>query len=243
MAADQTDSSHDKTLARTGTLASGATALLGVISLSVAVTTPPRSGPFADPATALTYPYLEAAKYVPRDFLWMYPALLMVFAFLVLAICIREGAVGGRRLFGTIGLNLASISVGLVGVAYFIQLQTLQPALLRGEAESVVALSQYNPHGVFITLENLAYLLMAISMGFLGASLGDSRLERATKWIYWICATFAVGALVALSWIFGFRLEYFYEVAVISVVWLSLIASGAMLVFVFRHRLRTAHDG
>ena len=70
---------------RTGFWAAILTAALAAVSFGVAVTTPPRSGPFAAPGSAIHYPYTSAAQFVPRDFLWMYPALLMMLAFLVLA--------------------------------------------------------------------------------------------------------------------------------------------------------------
>jgi hypothetical protein len=204
------------------------------VSLGVAVTTPPRSGPFASPTTAITYPYANAGQFVPRDFLWMYPALLMMFAFLVLAACLRERAVGERRLFGTIGLCLATMSIGIIAVDYFIQLQTVQPALLLGEGDSLAAVSQYNPHGIFITLENLGFLLLSLSFAFFALTLGPSRVERVTRWIYLGCATLAVVAFVGMWMYFGFRLEYFFEVSVISVVWLTLIVSGGLLAVFFR---------
>jgi len=95
---------------RMGFWAAILTAALAAVSFGVAVTTPPRSGPFAAPASAIPYPYTTAARFVPRDFLWMYPALLMMVAFLVLAVCVRERAAGGRKLFGAIGSSLAVAS-------------------------------------------------------------------------------------------------------------------------------------
>lgn len=228
------DSSQAAVLARTGFWSAFLTALIGAISLGVAVTTPPRSGPFAPAGTAITFPYADAAQFVPRDFLWMYPALLMLLSFVVLAACLRERATGPSRLHGTVGMNLATLAFGIIAVDYFIQLQTVQPALLQGEGASVAALSQYNPHGVFITLENLGFLLLSISLGFLAATLGRSRIERVAYWIFTACAAIAVIALVGMWSYFGLRLEYFFEVAVISVLWLTLIVGGGLLAVSFR---------
>lgn len=221
-------------LARIGSRSALLTAIIGTVSLSMAVTTPPRSGPFAAPDIAIAFPYADAAQFVPRDFLWMYPATLMMFSFLVLAVCLRERAEESSRLFGTIGMNLATLSIGIIAVDYFIQLQTVQPALLQGEGASVAALSQYNPHGVFIALESLGFLLLSVSLGFLALTLGRSRIERAVFWLFVGCATIAVLALVGMWSYFGFDLEYFYEVAVISVLWLTLIVTSGLLSVVFR---------
>ena len=81
---------------RTGFWAAILTALLAVASFGMAVTTPPRTGPFAAPGSAIPYPYAAAARFVPHDFVWMYPAVLMMLAFLVLAVCVRERQVDDR---------------------------------------------------------------------------------------------------------------------------------------------------
>jgi len=219
---------------RVGFWAALFTSLIGAVSLGVAVTTPPRSGPFAAPGEAITFPYAEAAQFVPRDFLWMYPALLMMLAFLVLAVCLQARSTGERRIFGTVALVLASIAVAVILVDYFVQLQTVQPALLRGEGESIAAISQYNPHGLFITLENLGFLLLSIALGFFAFTLGRSRLERVVRWLFVGCASLSVIAFVGMWGYFGFDLEYLFEVAVISLVWLTLIVSGALLSLVFK---------
>src|SRR5574340_299201 len=95
---------------RTGFWAAILTALLAAVSFGVASTTPPRTGPFAAPGTAIPYPYDAAADFVPRDFIWMYLALLMMLAFLVLAACVRERSQEDRKIFGTVGLCFAVVS-------------------------------------------------------------------------------------------------------------------------------------
>lgn len=223
---------------RIGFWAAILTAALAAVSFGVAVTTPPRSGPFAAPGSAIPYPYTTAAQFVPRDFLWMYPALLMMLAFVVLATCVRERAPDGRKVFGTIGSSLAVASFTVIAIDYFIQLRTVQPALLRGEWDGLAILSQYNPHGVFIALEELGFLAMGLSFAFLALVLGSSRLERVTRWVYLASSALIVAAFVGMSWYFGFGLEYRFEVTAISLGWLTLMISGILLAFVFR---RTAH--
>ncbi|HEY3317522.1 MAG TPA: hypothetical protein VGK50_03760 [Coriobacteriia bacterium] len=209
------------------------TALTAAVSFGVAVTTPPRTGPFAAPATALVYPYANAVQFVPRDFLWMYPALLMMLAFLALAVCLHESALDRSRLPGAVGASLAAVSFGVISVDYFIQLQTVQPALLKGEAAGVAALSQYNPHGVFITLENLGFLVMALSFAFIAVSLGPSGLERAARWVLLAAAAAAGVAFVGMSLVFGFDLEYRFEVAIITIDWFTLMVSGVLIALAY----------
>lgn len=224
---------------RVGFWAATLTALLAAVSFGVAATTPPRTGPFAAPGSVLPYPYAAAARFVPRDFVWMYLALLMMLAFLVLATCVRERAVDDRRVFGTIGLCLSTASFSIIALDYFIQLRTVQPALLRGEADGLAIISQYNPHGVFIALEELGFLILGLSFAFLALSLGGSHLERFTRWVYAISSALMLAAFVGMSWYFGFGLEYRFEVTAISIGWLTLMISGALLAFVFLRSTRS----
>jgi uncharacterized membrane protein YeiH len=165
----------------------------------------------------------------------MYLALLMMLAFLVLAVCIREHAVHERRVVGTIGLSLAAAAFTVIGLDYFIQLRTVQPALLRGELDGLAILSQYNPHGVFIALEELGFLVMGLSFAFLALALGSSRLERATRWVFLVSSALMIAAFAGMSAYFGFGLEYRFEVAAITIGWLTLMITGSLLAFVFRH--------
>ena len=209
-----------------------ATAVFAAAAFGVAVTTPPRTGPFAAPGTAIAYPYSAAARFVPGDFLWMYLALAMMFAFVVLAACLRELR-AGKRLFGTIGLGLAIASLAVIASDYFIQLRTVQPALVRGEFDGLAILSQYNPHGVFIALEELGFLLAGISFCFLAFALGSSRLEQWICGVLLVSSALVVASFIGLSAVFGLGIEYRFEVAAITIVWLTLSVVGVMLAFLF----------
>jgi len=208
------------------------TAVLAAVAFGVAATTPPRTGPFAAPGTALAFPYSAAARFVPGDFLWMYLALAMMFAFVVLAACVREiGA--GRRVFGTLGLSLAVASLAIIAADYFIQLRTVQPALVRGEFDGLAILSQYNPHGVFIALEELGFLLAGISFCFLAFALGPSRLEHWIRGVLLASSILLFASFIGLSAVFGLGVEYRFEVAAITIVWLTLAVAGVMFAFLF----------
>jgi len=155
-----TEGDRRKRLNRTGFWTAILTAVLAAVSFGVAATTPPRTGPFAAPGTAIPYPYDAAAEFVPRDFVWMYLGLLMMLAFLVLAACVREHSPDDRKVFGTLGLCFAVVSFTVIALDYFVQLRTVQPSLLQGEFEGLAIISQYNPHSVFIALEELGFLVM-----------------------------------------------------------------------------------
>jgi len=59
------------------------TAVSAAVALGMAITTPPRSGSFCS-GDCITAPYTDAADFVPRDYLWMYAACLMLASFVVL---------------------------------------------------------------------------------------------------------------------------------------------------------------
>ncbi|MDP1850823.1 MAG: hypothetical protein Q8K48_00205 [Candidatus Planktophila sp.] len=218
---------------RTGYLAAILTAALAASSLGVAITTPPRSGPFAAPENLIPYPYSGAGKYVPRDFIWMYPALLMMLFYVILFVCLQRRSVGAGRVYGTVGSTLAAVSFGIIGVDYFIQLRTVQPSLLRGETDGLAIISQYNPHGVFIALEELGFLVMGISFGFIAFALGSSKLERISRRVFLMSAIVIVVAFVGMSLSFGMSLEYRFEVTAIFFAWLTLITTGVLLALDF----------
>lgn len=60
-------------VSRVGFWGALSTSVIGAVALGVAVTTPPRSGPFAAPDEAITFPYEQAAQFVPRDFFGCIP--------------------------------------------------------------------------------------------------------------------------------------------------------------------------
>jgi hypothetical protein len=76
----------------------------------------------------------------------------------------------------------------------------VQPALLRGEPDGLAIISQYHPHGVFIALEELGFLVMGLSFAFLALSVGSSRLERITRRLYLVSSTLMVATFVGMSW-------------------------------------------
>ncbi len=211
-----------------------ATAVVAAISLGVGVTTPPRSGPFCSQG-CIAYPYTEAAAYVPRDYLWMYPGVLLMLLFVMLAMTVRHWVAAPRRLPAAIATAFAAIGAALIIVDYTVQLTFVQPALLVGEMQGLSAFTLYDPHGVFIAVENAGYALIGVAFVFLGVAVtsGPPRLERAVRWIFALGGSLIIAALLLFAVIFRAELEYRFEVMSLSIVWLVLISSGALLTVLF----------
>jgi hypothetical protein len=209
------------------------TAALTVISFSVAILTPPRSGPFCTGSCVL-YPYTETASFFPRDFWWIFPSLSITPLFLVLCACAHSWVASSRTLFSRIATLFAAIAASTITLDYFLQIEVLQPSLLRQELDGMALISQYNPHGLFIAMENLGYLMMGISMYFLGMALArNSRLESFVRWQLMLSGAAGFATFVAMSLYFGTRLETRFELAIITIDWFALIIASIALSILF----------
>ena len=210
------------------------TAIFAASAFALGITTPPRSGPFCASA-CIPYPYTDVASFVPRDYLWMYPGILLAIIFVVLMTCIHYYTPDDRKIFSQIGLSFALISTALIAIDYFIQLSVIQPSLLKGETEGLSLFTQYNPHGIFIAFEDLGYLMMSLALLFASAAVPKrTGLERTIYWLFIISSIISNGTLIALSLLYGRNLEYRYEVTVLTINWVTLIAGGILLAIWFR---------
>lgn len=224
----------DATGRRLGVWASALTAAVTAVAFALAVTTLPVSGPSCT-ANCVDYPFHEVANLVPHDYIWMYPATLLMGIFVVLLACIHQLTPENRRLYSLIALVFGAIAASLLAVDYYVQLAALQPSILKGEFDGFALVTQYNPHGIFIALEELGYLLMSLAFLFAGLAFAHAaRLDRAIRWLL-IGGALSVFALyAALRLFYGLALEYRFEVAAISINWMLLIVAGILLSIWFR---------
>ncbi len=214
-------------------------AALAATAFGIGVTTPARSGPFCL-GQCIVYPYTDAAQFVPRDYVWMLPGILLLPVFVVLAGCIHTSVGANRRALSLAGVCLAAIAAGVITLDYFTQFQVVVPSLLRGEMGGLALFTQYNPHGFFIALEDLGYLMLSAAFLFIGAAFGrGTRLERAIRWTFIVAALLGFVSFAAMTWRFGFDVEYRFEVAIITITWTALVVAGVLLTFFFLRSGRT----
>ena len=213
------------------------TAFMAVVSLIMAVTTPPRSGPYCQ-SGCVGYPYTDAAAYVPRDYLWMYPAIVLTLLAMALMECIHSHLPPNRALLSRIGVAFTIIGVAILVVDYASQLTFIQPALLIGETEGLSPWSQYNPHGIFIALENVGYALLNLAFLFIGIAIVrmPTRLWRAAGWVFAGGGALTLALLVFYSAFYRVRLDYRFEVTAIAITWLVLIVAPVLLAIAFLRR-------
>lgn len=161
--------------------------------------------------------------------------------FVILLIGLQERAPIERKRFGRVAVTVGAMASAILTAVYFIQLRYVQPAVLRGELDGLAPWTQYNPHGVFIALEEAGYALMGIAFLFAGLAVSrESRLLRAVRMVFLAGFTSVTAAFVVLSAVYGFDVKYRFEIAAITIDWTILIVAGALLACAYRTGTRGA---
>ena len=225
---------------RVGLYAAILTALITLITFGLAITAVPISGANCG-ENCIDYPYLETISQFPGDYLWMLPALVMLLSYVVLMAAVQAYASPAKKIFGQIGLSFAIMAALILLGDYFVQFSVVPVSLMHGETEGITLLTQYNAHGLFIVLEELGYLLMALSFLFIAPVFtGRSRLTAAIRWILVLGFLLAVVSLAVVSAQHGLDRQDRFEVAVISADWLVLVLNGILLGVLFKKELNSA---
>lgn len=219
---------------RLGFYAAILTTVFTLVTFVIAFNTPPLSGPYSV-GPGFQYPYLDIGSRFPRDYFWMFPALVLTLIYVVLMVCIYRYTSREGQVFSQIGLAFALMSAGIFVTDYFLQLSVIQPGLVNGEADGISIMTQFNPHGIFIALEELGYLLMSIAFLFVAPAFsGKNKVEKALKWIFRLNFILTITVFILYSAFYGIHREYRFEVAAISINWLTLIIAGVLLSVVFK---------
>jgi len=238
----QTDTSiGQKTLSRTvnqfGFYAAVATVILTLVTFGFAMTAVPISGANC-PSDCVTYPYLDTLAQYPKDFLWMPLAIWMILSYVILMVSIHASVPDNRQIFSQIGLAFTLISAGILVSDYFLQFTIIPVSLANNEMDGLAMLIQYNPHGIFIALEELGYLLMSLSFLFFAFVFRNKeRLSSAIRWIFLMSFILVIVSFILITFIFGIERLDRFEVVVISVNWLVLLVNGVLVGILFRRRL------
>jgi hypothetical protein len=231
-----------QTVSKVGFSAAVLTTVLTLITFVIAFNTPPLSGPGCT-AGCFSYPYSDIASRFPRDYYWMYPAILLSIAYYVLMVSIHYFAPVERRIFSQIGLSFALISTATLVIDYFLQISVIQPSLVLGETDGIALLSQFNAHGVFIVLEEIGFFMMSMSMLLMAPAItGNTRVEKAIRWLFVTAFLLNILSFTLYSGLYGIHREYRFEIATISINWLTLLTAGVLLSIVFRRALVSSSE-
>ncbi len=210
------------------------TAVIAAIFFVAGILTPPRSGPFAPAANAIPYPYTDVAAFIPGDYLWLYPGILLAPVFFVLMVCIHSYARSDRKIFSHVALSFAVIYATIILVDYVTQFTIVIPSILTNETAGLSLFTQYNPHGFFITFETLGYSMMSGAFLFIAAVFSGGLIERALRWVFIGGFVVTVLLFIVLS-LLNYDLVAF-EVTILTINWIVLIVSGVLLSVMFRRR-------
>lgn len=213
------------------------TTVATLITFGIAIFTPPLAGPYCA-GSCFEYPYTDIASRFPRDYLWMYPAMFLSLLYVVFMVSIHQYAAQDKQRFSQSGLAFALMAATILLIAYFTQVSVIQPSLVQGETEGIALLTQFNPHGLFIALEELGFLLMSLSFLWMAPVFsGANRTETTLRWLFrgsFLCTLLAF-SFYALQ--YGLAREYRFEVAVITINWAVLLVAGLLVSLVFKRAL------
>ena len=214
------------------------TTIVTIVTFGFAMIAIPVSGANC-PGDCVEYPYLNTISQFPRDFLWMPLAIILVLAYVTLMVSIHCCAPEQKRIFSQVGLSFALVAAAILVADYYIQFSVIPMSLTNSETEGLPLLIQYNPHGVFLAMEEAGYLVMSLSFLFMAPVFANrSRLESAVRWIFIIAFILVIVSLVIISINYGLERQDRFEVVAISIDWLVLITSGVLLSIVFRKRMK-----
>lgn len=231
-----------QTTSKVGFYAAILTTLLTVVTFIIAFNTPPLSGPGCT-AGCFTYPYSDIASRFPRDYYWMYPAILLFLVYYILMVSIHYFAPAEKKVFSQVGMSFALISTATLVTNYYLQISVIQPGVVLGETDGIAMLSQFNPHGVFIVLEEIGFFMMSLSMLFMGpAIVGATKVEKAIRWLFVACFVLNIISFTLFSVFYGLQREYRFEITTISINWFTLIAAGILLSILFKRALAASVD-
>ena len=169
----------------------------------------------------------------------MFSAIVLILVYVTLMASIHSFATRQKKIFSQIGLSFAIVTAVILLSDYFIQFSVIPVSLINGETEGIALLTQYNPHGIFIVLEDLGYIIMSLSFLFMAPVFTNkNRLESTVRWVFIAGFILTIVSLAVISIIYGLERKDRFEVATLSTDWLVLTINGILLSIVFRRQLK-----
>lgn len=166
------------------------------------------------------------------DYVLFIPAFLLAPVFVVLMVCIHYHASLEKKLFSLIGLAFALVYATIITTDYFILWTVTLPSIISAETANISLLSMYNPHGIFVALESLAYLIMSVALLFIVPVFEGGKIEQALRWIFIVGFILAIGSLIS-TFLLGYDIVMF-EIIIITIYCPILIVSGILMSIMFK---------
>jgi len=224
---------------RIAAYASSTLAVMTIVTFGFALAAVPISGSNC-PSNCIEYPYLDTLDRFPRDYLWMFFAILLIVAYVVFVVALRSASQNRESVAGVSAVVLGALVAAVLVPTYFVQATVVPSSLAAGQTDGISLLTQYNPHGLFIAAEEIGYLLMSASFLLLVPLVRwHDVMSRIVRWVFVAGFVVPVVAFGAIAAIYGFDRQDRFEVIIISIDWLVLIVNGILLALIFQ-RLRNA---
>jgi len=232
------EENHNIYVHRTGFVSSLSLFIVTLVTFGLAMTAIPKSGPFCT-VDCIEYPYIDSLDFYPGDYYWMYLAVVQLAIWLVFMISLHFSCGRNKIVFGFTGVAFAGLSAVVLVLDYFIQLTVVPASLMKGETEGIAILTQYNDHGIFIAMEEAGYILMSVAFMFMAlASPAGSTVGRWMKRIFVLPFVISIILFVWFSIRFGADRSYRFEIWVISVNWLVILAGSVLAGVDFYRKLK-----
>jgi hypothetical protein len=218
-----------KQLMRAGFIFSISMAIITIITFAFAMIAIPISGANA-PDGGIQYPYLDTLQQFPRDYIWQFSALFLIINYLVQYSIIHSSVRENKKIFTQIGLIFAIMSGLTLLITYFTQVTIVPISLQSNETQGIALITQYNPHGLFIALEELGYILMILSfIALIPVFNIKEKYCKPINIVYGIAVVLVIIALSLISFQYGIDRKDRFEVIIISISWLVLIVNSILL--------------
>ena len=230
--------STEKKVLKFGLYSSLSLVIMTIVTWVFAMKAVPPAGPYC-PGNCMSYPFKDILSYYPRDYHWMYLAIFQLFTYVIFIVSNHFTSQNENKLFSFLSIIFATISATVLLIAYFVQFSVVPMSMMQGETEGIALLTQYNGHGIFIAMEDLGYITMSISFLFLAFIFTNkTRLEKTIRLILILGFILMVFSFVFYTVKYGLDRSYRFEVAAISVNWITTITIGILISILLGKRLK-----
>jgi len=228
-AIDKVFQSENTKLLSYGKYVSLTLAIATLITFGFAMIAVPISGSNAPQNSSFSFPYLNTLSQFPRDFIWQYLALVQLVIFMAFITLIKQNTKKDAELFSNLANSFAMISVTVLVFTYYTQVMVVPSSLTKGETDGLALLIQYNPHGLFIALEELGYIMMSLSLlSLVPIAKGKNKGYRSIRIVLIVASILTLVSCVAFTYLYGLEKQDRLEVAIISINWIALMILGVL---------------
>jgi hypothetical protein len=162
-------------------------------------------------------------------------ALFQVIIFMIFLTFLHQSAREECKFFSLPGLLFGVMASVILLMTYYVQAAVVPISLMKEEYDGIALLTMYNEHGIFIAREEIAYLLMALSLFlFSWIFTGKGGRKLYLRWLFRTPLLVSLAAILIISLQYRSDRSYRFEIVTISANWMVLIVAGYSLIGWFK---------